>query len=70
MAAQRVYSVGQVNSYIKTMFATDYLLKNSFCAGGYPAVNNKNSEHIFLTFKVKTAKNRKTVGKEKMEGKM
>jgi exodeoxyribonuclease VII large subunit len=54
MAAQRVYSVGQVNSYIKTMFATDYLLKNVFVRGEVSGCKYHTSGHIYFTLKDET----------------
>ena len=54
MAAPRVYSVGQVNSYIKTMFATDYLLKNVYVRGEVSGCKYHISGHIYFTLKDET----------------
>lgn len=54
MAAPRVYSVGQVNSYIKTMFATDYLLKNVYVRGEVSGCKYHTSGHIYFTLKDET----------------
>jgi exodeoxyribonuclease VII large subunit len=46
-----VYSVGQVNKYIKNMFVTDYLLKRISVRGEVSNCKYITSGHIFFTLK-------------------
>lgn len=46
-----VYSVSQVNSYIKNMFTQDFLLKSVFVKGEVSNVRYHSSGHIYFTLK-------------------
>ena len=48
------YSVGQINSYIKNMFAQDYLLRSVYVKGEVSNVKYHSSGHIYFTMKDKT----------------
>ena len=45
------YSVGQVNAYIKNMFAQDYLLHNICVKGEVSNCKYHTSGHIYFTIK-------------------
>lgn len=51
MAARNVYSVGQVNTYIKHMFTEDYLLRNICVRGEVSNCKYHSSGHIYFTLK-------------------
>lgn len=51
---KNVYSVGQVNSYIKNMFAQDYMLRSVYVKGEVSNVKYHSSNHIYFTMKDKT----------------
>ena len=46
-----VYTVGQLNSYIKNMFTQDYLLQNLFVKGEVSNCKYHSSGHIYFTLK-------------------
>ncbi len=48
---KNVYSVGQVNNYIKNMFAQDYLLKRIYVKGEISNCKYHTSGHIYFTLK-------------------
>ncbi len=45
------YSVGQINSYIKNMFAQDYMLRSVYVKGEVSNVKYHTSGHIYFTMK-------------------
>lgn len=47
----RVYSVAQVNTYVKGMFTNDYLLKHLFVKGEVSNCKFHSSGHIYFTLK-------------------
>lgn len=51
MGMQNVYSVGQVNSYIKNMFTQDFLLRSIFVKGEVSNCKYHSSGHIYFTLK-------------------
>ncbi len=48
---KNVYSVGQVNSYIKNMFTQDFMLQNIYVKGEASNVKYHSSGHIYFTLK-------------------
>ena len=48
---QNVYSVGQVNSYIKNMFVQDFLLQDLSVKGEVSNCKYHSSGHIYFTLK-------------------
>ena len=48
---QNVYTVAQVNSYIKNMFAQDYMLRSIFVKGEVSNCKYHSSGHIYFTLK-------------------
>ena len=48
---QNVYTVGQVNSYIKNMFSQDFLLQSLFIKGEVSNCKYHSSGHIYFTLK-------------------
>lgn len=48
---KNTYSVGQINSYIKQMFAQDYLLRSVYVKGEVSNVKYHSSGHIYFTMK-------------------
>lgn len=50
---RNVYSVSQVNSYIKNMFAQDYMLRSITVSGEVSNVKYHSSGHIYFTMKDK-----------------
>lgn len=48
---QNVYSVGQINSYIKNMFSEDFLLKSLSVKGEVSNCKYHSSGHIYFTLK-------------------
>lgn len=48
---ERVYSVAQVNSYVKNMFAGDYFLRNLIVKGEVSNCKYHSSGHIYFTLK-------------------
>jgi len=48
---QNVYTVAQVNSYIKNMFTQDYMLKSIFVRGEVSNCKYHSSGHIYFTLK-------------------
>ena len=48
---QNVYSVGQVNQYIKNMFAQDFLLERILVRGEVSNCKYHASGHIYFTLK-------------------
>ena len=48
---QNIYSVGQVNSYIKNMFAQDFLLQELSVKGEISNCKYHSSGHIYFTLK-------------------
>ena len=51
---QNVYTVAQVNSYIKNMFTQDYMLQALFVKGEVSNCKYHSSGHIYFTIKDKT----------------
>ncbi len=51
---KNVYSVGQINSYIKNMFSQDYMLRSIYVKGEVSNVKYHSSGHIYFTIKDKT----------------
>lgn len=51
---KNTYSVGQINSYIKNMFAQDYLLHSVYVKGEVSNVTYHSSGHIYFTMKDNT----------------
>lgn len=49
-----VYSVGQVNSYIKNMFAQDFMMSRIYVRGEVSNCKYHSSGHIYFTLKDKT----------------
>ena len=45
---QNVYTVGQVNSYIKNIFDQDYMLRRIYVSGAYFSADVNPAEHIVL----------------------
>ncbi len=52
--AASVYSVGQVNSYIKNMFTQDFALRNIYVKGEVSNCKYHSSGHIYFTLKDET----------------
>lgn len=50
---QNIYSVGQVNTYIKNMFAQDYMLQSIMVRGEISNCKYHSSGHIYFTLKDK-----------------
>ncbi len=50
-----IYSVGQINAYIKNMFAQDYLLRSVSVRGEISNCKYHTSGHIYFTLKDETA---------------
>ena len=50
---KNTYSVGQINSYIKNMFAQDYMLRSVYVRGEVSNVKYHSSGHIYFTMKDK-----------------
>ena len=48
---KNIYSVGQVNSYIKNMFAQDFMLQSISVKGEVSNCKYHSSGHIFFTIK-------------------
>ncbi|MCR5508095.1 MAG: exodeoxyribonuclease VII large subunit [Lachnospiraceae bacterium] len=48
---KNAYSVGQINSYIKNMFAQDYMLRSVHVKGEVSNVKYHSSGHIYFTMK-------------------
>jgi len=48
---RNVYTVGQVNSYLKNMFTQDYMLRNLFVKGEVSNCKYHSSGHIYFTLK-------------------
>ncbi|MDD5939871.1 MAG: exodeoxyribonuclease VII large subunit [Lachnospiraceae bacterium] len=51
MASVNVFSVGQVNAYVKRMFDEDYLLRHIFVRGEVSNCKYHSSGHIYFTLK-------------------
>ncbi|HKM21491.1 MAG TPA: exodeoxyribonuclease VII large subunit [Lachnospiraceae bacterium] len=51
---KNIYSVGQINSYIKNMFAQDFMLKSVYIKGEASNVKYHSSGHIYFTMKDKS----------------
>lgn len=51
MKIRNVYTVGQLNSYIKNMFTQDYLLQHLFVKGEVSNCKYHSSGHIYFTLK-------------------
>lgn len=51
---KNIYTVGQVNSYIKNMFAQDYMLRSIVVSGELSNVKYHSSGHIYFTMKDKS----------------
>lgn len=51
MTARNVYSVGQINNYIRRMFTSDYLLRNLCVRGEVSNCKYHSSGHIYFTLK-------------------
>lgn len=48
---ERIYSVGQVNNYVKNIFTNDYFLKNLIVRGEVSNCKYHSSGHIYFTLK-------------------
>ena len=48
---RNVYSVGQVNAYIKNMFAQDFMLRQISVSGEISNCKYHSSGHIYFTLK-------------------
>lgn len=48
---KNVYTVGQVNAYIKNMFAQDYMLRSIIVSGEASNVKYHSSGHVYFTLK-------------------
>ena len=48
---RNVYTVAQINSYIKNMFAEDYMLRSVFVKGEISNCKYHSSGHIYFTLK-------------------
>ena len=48
---RNVYTVGQLNSYVRNMFTQDYLLRNLFVKGEVSNCKYHSSGHIYFTLK-------------------
>jgi len=48
---KNVYSVSQVNQYIKNMFAQDFMLKKIFVKGEVSNCKYHSSGHVYFTIK-------------------
>ncbi|MBR4605067.1 MAG: exodeoxyribonuclease VII large subunit, partial [Lachnospiraceae bacterium] len=46
-----VYTVGQINAYVKNMFTQDYLLQSVFVKGEVSNCKYHTSGHIYFTLK-------------------
>ena len=51
---KNAYSVGQINSYIRNMFAQDYMLRSVYVKGEVSNVKYHSSGHIYFTMKDNT----------------
>ena len=51
MHMKNIYTVGQVNAYIKNMFAQDYMLRSIIVSGEVSNVKYHSSGHIYFTMK-------------------
>ena len=51
MQTKNVYSVGQVNRYIKNMFTQDFFLKKVYIKGEVSNFKHYPSGHIYFTLK-------------------
>lgn len=49
-----IYSVGQVNAYIKNMFAQDFMMKHIYVRGEVSNCKYHTSGHIYFTLKDET----------------
>lgn len=49
--AESIYSVGQVNTYIKNMFTQDYLLRRISVKGEVSNCKYHTSGHLYFTLK-------------------
>ena len=49
-----IYSVGQVNTYIKNMFDQDFMLKSIYIKGEVSNCNEHTSGHIYFSLKDET----------------
>ncbi|MDO5135852.1 MAG: exodeoxyribonuclease VII large subunit [Eubacteriales bacterium] len=54
MNASRVYSVGQVNSYVKNLFTQDYFLRKLYVKGEVSNCKYHTSGHIYFSLKDET----------------
>lgn len=54
LSMKNVYSVGEVNAYIKNMFAQDYMLRSIIVSGEVSNVKYHSSGHIYFTMKDKS----------------
>ena len=48
---KNVYSVGQVNAYIKNMFAQDFMMQHIYIKGEVSNCKYHSSGHIYFTLK-------------------
>lgn len=51
---RNIYTVGQINSYIKNMFTQDFLLRSVIVSGEVSNVKYHSSGHIYFTMKDRT----------------
>ena len=55
---KNVYSVGQVNTYIKNMFAQDFMMQRISVKGEVSNCKYHSSGHIYFTLKDPAGRNR------------
>ena len=48
---RNVYSVGQVNSYIRNMFSQDFMLRSIYVRGEVSNCKYHSSGHLYFTLK-------------------
>ena len=48
---KNIYTVGQINSYIKNMFTQDFMLQSVFVKGEVSNCKYHSSGHIYFTLK-------------------
>ena len=48
---ERIYSVGQVNTYIRTMFTQDFMLRRISVSGEVSNLKYHTSGHIYFSLK-------------------
>ena len=54
MIQKKAYSVGQINAYIKNMFAQDFVLKRIYVKGEVSNCKYHTSGHLYFSLKDET----------------